>query len=207
MLGTRTRIFICLINLILISTSAAEQPSGPELISMLRKGGYVLFIRHPKTNPDQADTDPLHLDNVKAQRQLSDDGRKQAKFLGDAFRALKIPTEKVLSSKFFRAQEAAKLLNIGDVSTSLDVTEGGLVVSPNENKRRAAALQRLLSTPSAEGKNLIIVSHKPNLQDAAGKEFGDISEGEVVVFQPLGDGKFSVVARVAPELWSEWIKL
>jgi phosphohistidine phosphatase SixA len=207
MLGKKTMIFIGLINLILVSTSSAEQPAGPELISMLRKGGYVLFIRHPKTNPDQADTDPLHLDNVKAQRQLSDDGREQAKILGEAFRVLKIPTEKVLSSKFFRAQEAAKLLNVGDVSTSLDVTEGGLVVSPNENKRRAAALRLLLSTPSTAGKNLVIVSHKPNLQDAAGKEFGDIGEGEVVVFKPLGDGKFNVVSRVAPELWSEWAKL
>jgi phosphohistidine phosphatase SixA len=161
MLGRKKTVFIGLINLTLASMTFAEQPSGPELISMLQKGGYVLFIRHPKTNQDQADTDPLNLDNVKAQRQLSDDGRKQAKNLGEAFRVLKIPSEKVLSSEFFRAQEAAKLLNIGEVSTSLDVTEGGLVVSPNENKRRAAALQRLLSTPPPKGKNLIIVSHKP----------------------------------------------
>jgi phosphohistidine phosphatase SixA len=206
MLRTKKPIFICLLNLTLASITFAQQPSGPELISMLQKGGYVLFIRHPKTNPDQADTDPLHLDNVKAQRQLSDDGRKQAKALGDAFRALKIPTEKVLSSKFFRAQEAAKLLNIGEVSTSLDVTEGGLVVSPNENKRRAAALQVLLSTPPTEGENLVIVSHRPNLQDAAGKELADVIEGEVVVFKPLGNGKSTVVVRVAPELWSEWAK-
>jgi phosphohistidine phosphatase SixA len=163
-----------------------------------------LFIRHPRTNQDQADTDPLNLDNVKAQRQLSDEGRKQAKALGEAFRALKIPVAKVLSSKFYRAQEAAKLLKIGEVTASVDVTEGGLVVSPNENKRRAAALHLLLSTPLPESKNLIIVSHKPNLQDAAGKEFGDLGEAETVVFGPLGDGKFKVVARVAPERWTNW---
>src|SRR5438045_9259544 len=55
----------------------AEPPLPTELMPELRKGGYVLFIRHPKTNPDQADTDPLNLDNVKAQRQLSDEGRKR----------------------------------------------------------------------------------------------------------------------------------
>jgi hypothetical protein len=65
----------------------------------------------------------------------------------------------------------------------------------------------LLSTPPAEGKNLVIVSHKPNLQDAAGKEFGDLGEGEVVVFKPLGEGKFKIVARVAPpSKWTEWAK-
>src|SRR5437870_1378654 len=185
----------------------AEPPSPGDLLPELRKGGYVLFIRHPHTNPDQADTDPLNLDNVKAQRQLSDEGRKQAKTLGEAFRALKIPVGKVISSKFNRAQEAAKLLDVGEVTATVDVTEGGLVVSPRENERRAKALRELLSTAPAEGKNLVIVSHKPNLQDAAGKDFGDLSEAEVVVFKPLEDGKFKVVARVAPpETWSKWAK-
>src|SRR5437660_12295278 len=93
----------------------AEPPSPAELLPELRKGGYVLFIRHPHTNPEQADTDPLHLDNVKAQRQLSDKGRQQARTLGEALRALKIPVGKVISSKFYRAQEAAKLLDVGEV--------------------------------------------------------------------------------------------
>src|SRR5439155_5264443 len=104
-----------LVPLILFAAAAvarAEAPSPTELLPELRKGGYVLFIRHPKTNSDQADTDPLHLDNVKAQRQLSDEGRRQAKALGAAFRALKIPVGRVFVSKFNRAQEAAKLLDV-----------------------------------------------------------------------------------------------
>jgi phosphohistidine phosphatase SixA len=184
----------------------AGQPLPDELLPQLRKGGYVLFIRHPKTNPDQADTDPLNLDNVKAQRQLSDEGRMQAKAMGEAFRALKIPVEKVIASRFYRAQEAAKLLEVGQVTTSLDVSEGGLVVSPRENERRAKVLRELLSTPPGDGKNLVIVSHKPNLQDAAGKDFADLREGEVAVFRPLREGKFKVVARVAAETWSQWAK-
>ena len=199
--------FVFVIALVTAGVVYADPPTPPELLPELRKGGYVLFIRHPKTNPDQANTDPLHLDNIKAQRQLSDEGRKQAKALGEAFRALRIPSDKVIASKFYRAQEAAKLLDIGEVTASVDVTEGGLVVSPRENERRAKALRELLSTPPAAGKNLVIVSHKPNLQDAAGKEFGDLSEAEVVVFKPLGAGKFKVVARVAPsETWSQWAK-
>src|SRR5882724_7235227 len=144
-------------------------PTAAELLPELRKGGYVLFIRHPQTNPDQADTDPLHLNNVKAQRQLSDEGRKTATALGEAFRALKIPVARVVTSKFQRAEEAGKLLALGEVQSTIDVSEGGLVVSPNENKRRAEALRALLATPPPGGKNLIVISHRPNLQDAAGK--------------------------------------
>ena len=190
----------------IVSTVAATAQQPKDLLPDLKKGGYVLFIRHPRTNPDQADTDPLNLDNIKAQRQLSDEGRKQVRAMGESFRALKIPVEKVIASKFQRAQEGAKLLAVGEITTSIDVSEGGLVVSTNENQRRAKALRQLLSTPPAKGKNLVVVSHKPNLQDAAGKDFGDLDECEVVVFRPLGDGNFQAVARVKSEAWSRWAK-
>jgi phosphohistidine phosphatase SixA len=198
--------FICLTTLLAAVSTSETPPDSAQLLPALQKGGYVLYVRHPKTNEDQADTDPLRLDNVQAQRQLSDEGREQAKALGAAWRALKIPVDHVLSSKFHRAQEAAGLMDVGEVSTSTDVTEGGLVVSPKENKRRALALAVLLSTAPPAGSNVVIVSHKPNLQDAAGKEFGDLGEGETVGFQPRGDGKFEVVARVPSQLWTEWAK-
>lgn len=200
-----SRALLVLIGLTTSNIAVSQPAESERLLPELRKGGFVLFVRHPKTNPDQADTDPLNLDNIKAQRHLTDEGRAQAKALGEALRTLKIPVDKVISSKFYRAQEAAKLLDVGAVTPSGDVTEGGLVVSPRENERRAKALQVLLSTPPAAGKNLIIVSHKPNLQDAAGKEFSDAREAEVVVFRPLGAGKFKAVARVASP--DDWIKL
>jgi phosphohistidine phosphatase SixA len=200
------KVIFLFVMLVTAGIASAAQPSASELLPELRKGGYVLFMRHPKTNPDQADTDPLHLDNVKAQRQLSDDGRTQGKALGEAFRALKIPVAKVIASEFNRAQEAAKLLDIGEVTGSIDVTEGGLVVSPRENERRAKVLRELLSTLPPNGKNVVIVSHKPNLQDAAGKEFGDVAEAETVVFKPLGDGTFKLVTRVPSDTWTKWAK-
>jgi hypothetical protein len=78
------------------------------------------------------------------------------------------------------------------------------VVSPNENNRRAKALRQLLGTPPAAGKNRVIVSHKPNLMDAAGKDFGDMGEGETAIFQPLGDGKFKLVGRITVDGWIQW---
>ena len=178
-----------------------------ELIPSLQAGGYVLFIRHFQTNPDEADTDPLNLENVKAQRQLSEEGRKQATALGDVFRTLKIPVDRVITSKFFRAHETGQLLRLGEVIPSIDVSEGVLVVSPRENQRRAKVLRRLLAEVPPTGKNRVIVSHRPNLQEAAGKDFGDASEGEVVVFKPLGDGTYELVARVAPpEKWNSFVK-
>lgn len=181
----------------------AAQLTDADLGSALQKGGYIIYMRHPRTNPEQADTDPLHLDNVKAQRQLTDEGRAQAKAIGEAFRALKISVDKVISSRFYRAYEAATLLGVADVTASIDVTEGGLVVSPNENGRRARALQQLLGTPPATGRNTVIVGHRPNLIDAGGKDFADLAEGESAIFQPLGASKFKVVGRVTADKWMQ----
>ena len=44
------------------------------LVGALRQGGYVIVFRHGATNRDQADTDPLHHDNIAQQRLLSDKG-------------------------------------------------------------------------------------------------------------------------------------
>lgn len=175
-------------------------------VGRLRLGGYVLFVRHPQSHKDQADIDPLHLDNIQAQRQLTDEGRKRARQLGEVLRAIELPVSEVVASKFFRAQEAATLMGLGKVVTSIDVTEGGLVVSPAENERRAGELRRLLTTPPPKGKNLVIVSHRPNLQEAAGKEYGDFAEAEVAVFRPTGDAQLSCVGRFTADAWSQWTR-
>lgn len=189
-----------------VAIAADVTATKSDVIPALQQGGYVLYLRHTQTNPDQADTDPFHLDNVKAQRHLTDVGREQAKTIGRSMKQLGLPVTKVLASKFYRAQETAMLLDLGEVEAGIDITEGGLVVSPNENKRRAAALRGLLSTAPPQGTNIVIVGHRPNLQEAAGKEFGDLGEGEIVVFRPLGGDKFSTVARIRFAAWSEWVK-
>jgi phosphohistidine phosphatase SixA len=180
---------------------------GRELIEQVRRGGYVIFLRHARTDPDGADTDPFDLDNTKDQRQLTEEGRKDAAALGRAWRALGIPIDRVLTGEFCRTRETASLLAVGDISCSLDLTEGGIVVSERENQRRAKALRKLLATVPPEGRNTLIVGHNTNLEDAAGKEFGDIQEGEAIVFRPLGRDRFEAVARVEPpKKWLEWAK-
>jgi bisphosphoglycerate-dependent phosphoglycerate mutase len=108
---------------------------------MLRGGGYVIVFRHGATHPDQADTDPLNLDNVAKQRQLNDKGRADAKAVGEAFRAAGMPIGKSYSSRFHRAVETARLIGGKEPQATLDVSEGGLVVSPNDQGRRGFDLQ------------------------------------------------------------------
>jgi phosphohistidine phosphatase SixA len=173
------------------------------LVGELQQGGYVLVLRHGATNRDQADTDPLHHDNIAQQRLLSDKGKEVARQVGDAFKTLGIPLGQVYTSKFNRAAETGKLVSGGDVTSTLDLTEGGLVVTPIENDRRAEALKKMAGTMPEAGKNTLIVTHKPNILDAFGKDWFEVREGEASVFKPDGSGKAVLIARVQA---ADWIK-
>src|SRR6266545_3961742 len=120
----------------------AQTPSAAndkDVAAALRAGGLVIVVRHGATFPDQADTDPFNFDNVAAQRNLNGDGKALARAFGAAFRQLGIPVGSVYTSKFNRAYETATLAGFENVEKTADLTEGGLVVSPNENSRRAEA--------------------------------------------------------------------
>lgn len=173
------------------------------LVTAMKNGGYVIVLRHGATNPNQADTDPLHRDNIGAQRLLSAQGREVAVRVGDSFRMLGIPFGKVYSSEFNRATETAKLVSGKSVTTTPDLTEGGLVVPPAENARRARVLKAMASTPPDPGVNTLIVTHKPNILDAFGEDWFDSKEGEASVFKPDGSNGLVLVARVQP---ADWIK-
>src|SRR6187399_1654104 len=127
-------------------TTAQVDPGNMESIKALRGGGHVIVFRHGATHNDQADTDPLNIANVAKQRQLNDQGRALAREIGEAMRKLKVPVGQVLTSQFNRAVETGTLLGFGTVSSTADITEGGLVVSPNENNRRTAAMKKLAAT-------------------------------------------------------------
>jgi phosphohistidine phosphatase SixA/plastocyanin len=173
------------------------------LIAGMKQGGYVVVFRHAPTNRDQADTDPLNYDDAAHQRLLSPKGREIAKQVGDAFRTLGIPIGTVYTSKYNRAVETGKLIGGGDVSMTIDVTEGGLVATPIENDRRTAALKQMAATAPGAGKNTVIVTHKPNLVDAFGEAWLSSKDADASVFKPDGSGELTLIARVPA---ADWLK-
>src|SRR5215510_4461126 len=106
----------------------------------LREGGHVILVRHGATFSNQADTDPFNLADVSKQRNLNDRGKELAKAFGAALRAADVPVGGVYTSQFNRAYETANLAGFTDIKTTTDLSEGGLVVTPDENNRRAKAL-------------------------------------------------------------------
>jgi phosphohistidine phosphatase SixA len=186
----------------LVPSATALAQAQPEWVAALRGGGHVIVFRHGATHQDQADTDPLNLGNVAQQRHLNDAGRAKAREIGEAFRKLKVPVGPIYSSFFYRAIETGNLA-FGHAVLTLDVTEGGLVVPPLENNRRAAAFRKLAGTAPPAGVNAVVITHKPNILDAFGKDWFDVREGEASVLKPDGNGGFALVVKVQADDWAK----
>jgi len=169
---------------IAVSTGSSAAASDQEIAQALRGGGLVIVLRHGATFPDQADTDPLNFDNIAAQRNLNDKGKTLAKQFGDALRQVGVPVGKVYTSKYNRGYETAVLAGFKNIEKTADLTEGGLVVSPNENNRRAEAFRVLLATLPQAGTDTVLVTHYPNIIAALGKDWFDVKEGEASIFRP-----------------------
>jgi phosphohistidine phosphatase SixA len=182
------------------TATPAARADDKDIAQALRAGGLVLVVRHGATDPDKADTDPLNFDNIAAQRNLNDKGKALAKAFGDALRQAGVPVGKIYTSKYNRAYETAVIAGFPDIEKTTDLTEGGLIVSPNENNRRAAAFRKMLAVAPKDHTNTILITHQPNIVAALGKDWFDVKEGETSIFRPA-DGDYKLVARVQMDEW------
>jgi broad specificity phosphatase PhoE len=119
----------------------ASPAMAADLASTARMmGADVLFLRHAIA-PGTGDPAGFRLDDCTTQRNLSDDGRAQARALGDALRQSGLPIRAVLSSQWCRAKDTADLLSLGPVRL-----DPGLNSFFGDPEARAPTLTKLDST-------------------------------------------------------------
>lgn len=182
-------------------SGSGERRDGPlEVLERLREGGYVVFLRHAATDHSQRDRLGMPLTDCAGQRNLTDAGREQARELGRAWRALAIPVGDVLSSGYCRTRETAELAfgraTIVPALTGIPPEQVGTYAG------RVRALRRLLGTRPDAGENVVVVGHIANLEAATEVE---LEEGDAAVFEPLGERRFRLVARVPASTWPQLI--
>jgi hypothetical protein len=98
------------------SIAVVPRPSlADATLDGLRAGGLIMLMRHAQTVPGTGDPPGFRLDDCSTQRNLSEDGRAQARRVGDRLRAERIPVDRVLTSAWCRCRETAELLDLGPV--------------------------------------------------------------------------------------------
>jgi phosphohistidine phosphatase SixA len=185
---------VVLLSILLLACPALAQPSA-ELLSRLREGGYVLYLRHTSTDFSQNDSRMTSYEDCASQRNLTDQGRDEARAIGEHVKRLKIPTGEVLASPLCRTMETARLA-FGKAKPTHEVRGGP---ARTDDPARYAPLKKLLSSKIPKGENLVISSHGNPFHAVAGPPY--LAEGEIAVVRPEGDIRFSVVARLRLGDW------
>jgi phosphohistidine phosphatase SixA len=188
-----------LVAFALALTCAAQTTAlleGNALVEALRRGGYVLYLRHAATDFGQNDEAMTDYANCAQQRNLTDGGRDDARAIGVAIKRLRIPVGPILASPFCRTRESAVL--VFGAPTVSNAVRGG--PGTDADGQRYAELRKLLSTPVATGSNLAIASHGNPFRAVAGTPY--LQEGEMAVIEPRGNGEFRIVARITKSDWA-----
>jgi len=169
--------------LLFILLAAATLPALAQDLSPsdLAQGGYVLYFRHAEAEVGTDCKDASQFEWWKSRdpektRQLTEAGKRQAVVIGQAFRKLDLPVDKVHSSEFRRAYETARGFSLGEVVQDENLTPLSQL-GPLEER-----LLPLLQTPPAPGKNTVLVAHGHVLP-----MFENLEEGDAVVFRPGSD--------------------
>jgi phosphohistidine phosphatase SixA len=181
--------FFALLVLLQQAAVAADNAVEDAIWSALKSGRYVVLIRHAVTEPGVGDPPGFTHGQCSTQRNLSEQGRIDARRIGAAFQARDIPVAGVLSSRWCRCLDTAKLAFGKVTPTSMLDSMFNDPDKPAAEKIRevfAAAARR-----STAG-NLVMVTHNQNIHALTGVS---TMSGEMVVVLPE-NGKFKIIGQL-----------
>ena len=184
----------------LLPLCAPAQTQGDYLLHALRRGGYVIVMRHassPMETPTKQTADP---DNTNLERQLDETGRTSAAAMGKALRDLKIPIGEVLSSRAYRALETARLAQFGSPRVAPELGDNGRSMQQSTDAQTVWLRKRVTQFPPP-GSNTMLVTHLPNIERAFPEYSAGLADGEALIFGPNGNGGAALVARVKIDQW------
>jgi phosphohistidine phosphatase SixA len=172
------------------SPDARHRLQGATLVRALREGGLVIYFRHTATDFSKNDQNMRGYEDCANQRPLNDQGRRDARAIGQRIAGLRLPIGVVNASPMCRTMEHAKLTfgRATPTNTMRELRDG-----------EYSGLKQLLSAPVPAGSNRWMVGHGTPFRAVAGAPH--LAEGEAIVLRPLGDS-WTVLARLAVADWA-----
>ena len=179
---------------LLVLALCASWPSATQAESVwdaMRAPGAVVVLRHSYA-PGGFDPPDAKLEDCSTQRNLGDNGRAQARRIGEAFRRNAVTVGRVLSSPRCRCLDTARLA-FGWVEP-WDVLQGAL--NDAELRRSRVAEARKAVDAHQTGPLLVLVTHGSVVTDLTGL---NIKMGEFVVLRRAPDGTRMVAGQLYVE--------
>lgn len=183
--------------LIALAATAGGRPASaadPDALALLKRGGVVLALRHALA-PGTFDPPNFRLGDCATQRNLNDEGRAQARALGERLRAAGLVPAAVRSSPWCRCLETAEL------AFGRGVEPWAALGSPRAGSERSnadaltALRQALAAATRRPGRFEAWVTHMFVLNDLVG---GGVASGEGLVLGLDAAGAPRLLARLLP---------
>jgi broad specificity phosphatase PhoE len=144
----------------------------------LAEPGAVLMVRHAQTVPGIGDPPGYRLDDCATQRNLSEDGRRQAAAMGSALAARGVKVARVESSRWCRCVDTARLAFPGQAVHMLEALNSFFDDRAAE-PARTRALRARIAAWRGPGV-LVLVTHQVNITALTGRT---VAMGEGVVLR------------------------
>ena len=179
--------FLKLFLIIFISfSSSVKADFNEKLFKELNDGGKLIFIRHAYA-PGSGDPNNFNLNDCSSQRNLSEEGKKQARYIGEFFRDNEIKIDKVLSSEWCRCKETAKIA-FKNFSTNSFLNSFYSSKFAKNKKKQVEALNNYVKKYKSN-KNLVFVTHYVLISEVLNYS---PSSGEIVV----SDKNFNIIGNI-----------
>ena len=179
-----------LIILSIFFTTSIKADLNKNLINKLEEGEKLIFIRHAYA-PGSGDPNNFNLNDCSTQRNLSQDGKKQAKYIGEFFKKNQIKIDQALSSEWCRCKETAKIaFKDFDTKSFLNSFYSSKYAKNKDNQ--IEALNDYIKNFKSK-KNLVLVTHYVVISEVL--DYAP-SSGEIVVsdkyFNIIGNLKINI---------------
>lgn len=175
-----------------LSVFLAATAHAQDTWSELAQPNTIVLFRHA-TAPGTGDPSGFKLGDCTTQRNLDENGRNEARKLGEQFRSHKIKVGAVLTSQWCRARETARLA-FGDVVRDAPAFNSSFLASDEISAAQTAQARAILASWRGPGA-LVVISHQVNITDLTGVY---PSSAEGVVVRPAADGSLTLLGPIKP---------
>jgi len=185
---TMNRLRQVLIVLAMLLTQPAMADDSA-LWAALRSGDGIALMRHAQA-PGTGDPAGFRLGDCATQRNLSAQGRRQARDIGELFRKNGVATANVYSSQWCRCLDTASGLALGPVMPQPALNS--FFDDAGRDPEQTEALRQLIRQ-RPPGTPMVMVTHQVNITALTNVYPGS---GEIIVVRP-DQGRLTVLGRIS----------
>jgi phosphohistidine phosphatase SixA len=174
--------------------SIAAAPREDATWEKLRRGGLVLFMRHAATEPGLGDPKGFRIGDCATQRNLSAQGREDARRVGARLREERVAIERVYTSPWCRCRDTA--MEAFGRAEEWEPLSSFFDFPDREQEHTETVRKRVLAYGRKPPRgNVVMVTHNVNI---AALTRQSVATGEMVAVRAQGCCDLRVAGRIRP---------